>query len=36
MVVFGDGEVGFGEITDGLAFVVGDEDVDDGFAGVDL
>ena len=35
-VVFLDGEVFFGEAVDGIALGVGDGDVDDGFAGVDL
>jgi hypothetical protein len=36
LVVFLDGEVGFVQSEDGVALVVGDDDVDDGLAGVDL
>jgi len=36
VAVFLDGEVGAGEAADGLAFVVGDQHIDDGFAGVDV
>ena len=36
MAIFGDGEVGLLEVADGVALGVGDDDVDDGFAGVDV
>jgi hypothetical protein len=36
MVVFFDGEIGAREAADGLALVIRDEDVDDGFARVNL
>jgi hypothetical protein len=36
MAVFLDGEVGLGEAVDGVAVGVGDGDVNDGLAGVDL
>jgi hypothetical protein len=36
LAVFTYGEVGLGETVDGVAFGVGDVDVYDGFAGVDL